>query len=192
MRTHRYAAGQRVSYAEDYSPNRMWLSGYEIVSLRPSGNREPQHQVRSAGQTYDLVAWESQLQEFARRTVHLSHHALRTTMALTSPERRARQNRDDPKGPSQHQDLTRWEDEGGAPRSGHHFSEPSPAQSEAGTTLYYLNIRNESSLTEDPEGNRYPDLQAARDVTFTIANAMIAEGEQQGEERRGWYIEITN
>jgi hypothetical protein len=45
---------------------------------------------------------------------------------------------------------------------------------------------------DDPEGNRYPDLQTAREVAIVLARGMIAEGDQKGENRRGWYIEITN
>ena len=45
---------------------------------------------------------------------------------------------------------------------------------------------------EDPEGNRYPDLQAARDVAVALAHTMIAEGHQKGEDRRRWHVEVTN
>jgi hypothetical protein len=62
-RTHRYAVGQHVSYAENYSPSDFWMGGYEIVSLLPAGHREPQYQVRNSDQSYDRVVWESQLQE---------------------------------------------------------------------------------------------------------------------------------
>jgi hypothetical protein len=193
MRTHRYAVGQHVSYSEACLPNDVWKGHYEVVFLLPAGDREPQYQIRSDDQTYDRVVGEAQLQEeFGRRTMRLNHHALRTTMALVSPERRARQNRNDPRKPSQHQDLTRWDDEGGAPRSGHHFREPSPSQSETETALYYFNIRTESDLMSDPEGNRYPDLQAARNVAIAMARDMIAEGDQKGDDRRGWHVEITN
>ncbi len=193
MRPHRNAVGQHVSYAVDYSANKIWLSGYEIFSLLPAGNREPQYQIRTDDQTYDQVVWESQLQaENGRRKRRLNNHAMRTATALASRDRRARQNRIDPKQASQHRDLTRWDDEGSAPRSGHHFSEPPPSQSETETALYYFNVRTESSLMDDPEGNRYPDLQTAREVAIALARGMIAEGDQKGENRRGWYIEITN
>jgi hypothetical protein len=189
MRTHRYVVGQHVSYAEDASPAGVWLSGCEIVALLPASNREPQYQIRSDDQTYDQVVWEFQLQEeFGRRTMRLSELAMRATTVLTSPSRRARH----PKKPSQHEDLTRWDDEGGAPRSGHRFSGPLPARLKSETTLYYFNIRTESSLMEDPEGNRYPDLQAARDVASVMVHDMIADGDQKGEDRRGWHVEITN
>ncbi len=192
MRTHCYNVGQHVSCAEYYSPNKIWLSGYEIVSLVPAGNREPRYQIRSDDQTYDKVVWESQLQEEFGRSMRLSKHAMQTTLVLASPDLRARNNRNYPTNPSQRQDLTRWDDEGGAPRSGHHFSEPPPSQSETETALYYFNVRTESSLMDDPEGNRYPDLQAAREVAIAMARDMTAEGDQKGEDRRGWYIEITN
>jgi len=63
MRTDRYAVGQQVSFAEDYSPNKAWIRGYEIVPLLHAGTREHQYQIRSDDQTYDQVVWESQLQE---------------------------------------------------------------------------------------------------------------------------------
>jgi hypothetical protein len=63
MRTHRYAVGQHVSYAEAYPPNDVWRGPYEIVFLLPAGDREPQYQIRSDDQTYDRVVGESQLQE---------------------------------------------------------------------------------------------------------------------------------
>ncbi|WP_373696680.1 DUF6894 family protein [Microvirga yunnanensis] len=119
--------------------------------------------------------------------MRLNELAMQATTILASPLRRARY----PKRPSRHEDLTRWDDEGGAPRSGHRFSEPLPARLKAETTLYYFNIRAESRLIEDPEGNRYPDLQAARDVARVMAHDMIAEGDQKGEDRRRWHIEIT-
>lgn len=63
VRAHRYAVGQHVSYAENYSPDDFWMGGYEVVSLLPAGNREPQYQIRCSDQCYDRVVWESQLQE---------------------------------------------------------------------------------------------------------------------------------
>jgi hypothetical protein len=192
MRTHRYAVGQPVRYAEGSSPNKIWLSGYEIVALLLAGSREPQYQIRSDNQTYDQVVWESQLQKFGRRTMRLSHHAMRTVRASVSPDRRIRHNRNDLNKPSQRLDFTRWDDEGGAPRSGRHSSEPSPSHPKAETALYYFNIRTENSLVGDFEGNRYPDLQAAREVAVAMAQDMIAEGEQKGEDRRSWQVEITN
>jgi len=192
MRTHRYAVGQPVSYAEDYSFNKIWLSGYEIVCLLPAGNREPQYQIRRDGQSYDQVASESQLQELGRRAMRFDDHAMQTTMALVSPDRRVRQNRNDQSKSSQRQDLTKWDDEGGAPRLGRHFSEPPPVQPTAETALYYFNIRTDSSLVGDPEGNRYPDLQAAREVAIAMAHDMIAEGDQKGEDRRSWHVEIMD
>jgi hypothetical protein len=193
MRPHRYAVGQHVSYAADYSPNRIWLSGYEIVSLLPAGNREPQYQIRTDDQTYDQVVWESQLQAgHGSRKRRLNNHAMRTATALASPDHRSRQHRTGPKQASQHQDLTRWDDEGGAPRAGHHFSAPPPSQSETDTALYYFNIRTGSALVDDPEGNRYPDLQAARDVAVAMARDLTVEGEQQDEDRQCWQVEIMD
>jgi hypothetical protein len=63
MRTHRYAVGQHVSYAEGHQPVDIWRGGYEIVFLLPAGDREPQYQIRSADKIYDRVVGESQLQE---------------------------------------------------------------------------------------------------------------------------------
>jgi hypothetical protein len=151
MRTHRYAVGQHVSYSEACLPNDVCKGHYEVAFLLSAGDREPQYQIRSDDQTYDQIFWESQLQEeFGRRTTRLNYHATRPAMALASPDRQARQNRNDPKKPSPHQDLTRWDDEGGAPRLGHHFDERPPWQPKAETALYYFNIRTESSLMEDP------------------------------------------
>jgi hypothetical protein len=38
----------------------------------------------------------------------------------------------------------------------------------------------------------YPDLQAARNVAIAMACDMIVDGDQQREDRRSWYVEITN
>jgi hypothetical protein len=46
MRTHRYAVGPHVSYAEAYPPD-VWRGHYEIVFLLPAGDREPQYQIQS-------------------------------------------------------------------------------------------------------------------------------------------------
>ncbi len=192
MRTHRYAVGQPVRYAEDSSPNKIWLSGYEIVALLPAGSREPQYQIRSDDQTYDQVVWESQLKEFGSRTMRLSHHAMRSVAASASPDRRIRHSRNDLEKPSQHLDFTRWDDEGGAPRSGRHSNEPLASQLKAETALYYFNIRTENSFVGDSEGDRYPDLQAAREVALAMVQDMIAEGDQKSEDRRSWQVEITN
>jgi hypothetical protein len=58
--------------------------------------------------------------------------------------------------------------------------------------LYYFNIRTPSGLIEDPEGETYPSLQAARDDAFVKARAMIAEGDQKGEDRQDWSFEIMD
>lgn len=63
MRTHRYAVGQNVSYAEVSPPYDVWSGRYEIVFLLPAGDREPQYQIRSDDQSYDRVVGESQLRE---------------------------------------------------------------------------------------------------------------------------------
>jgi hypothetical protein len=98
----------------------------------------------------------------------------------------------DPKKPSQRQDLKRWDDEGGAPRSGHHFSEPPASQPRTETALYYFNIRTEGGLIEDPEGETCPDPQAARVAAIAKARDLITDGDQKGEDRRSWRVEITN
>jgi hypothetical protein len=98
----------------------------------------------------------------------------------------------DPKKPNQRQDLKRWDDEGGAPRSGHHSSKPPASRPRTETALYYFNIRTESGVIEDPEGNVYPDLQAARAAAITKARDMITEGDQTGEDRRSWRVEIMD
>jgi hypothetical protein len=58
--------------------------------------------------------------------------------------------------------------------------------------LYYFNLRTESGLIEDPEGDTYASLQAAREDALVKARAMIAEGNQKGEDRRGWRFEIMD
>ncbi len=45
---------------------------------------------------------------------------------------------------------------------------------------------------DDPEGNRYPDLQAARDVAVAMARDLKVEGEQQDENRQSWQVEIMD
>ena len=98
-----------------------------------------------------------------------------------------------PKHPSHLDDLKRWDDEGGAPRSGHPSDEPPFAPKHgAETALYYFNIRTGSGLAEDPEGDMYPDLQSARDAALARARVMIAEGDQKGEDRRSWHVEIMD
>jgi hypothetical protein len=98
-----------------------------------------------------------------------------------------------PKHPSQRDDLKRWDDEGGAPRTGHPTREPHRAPEQgAETALYYFNIRTEDGLVEDPEGNRYSDLQAARAAAVAQAQDMITEGDQKGQDRRSWCVEIMD
>jgi hypothetical protein len=98
-----------------------------------------------------------------------------------------------PKPPNLRQDLKRWDDEGGAPRSGHHSGEPHlSSPHEAETALYYFNIRTESGVVEDPEGGTHPDLQAAREKALASARDIIAEGDREGEDRRSWRFEIMD
>jgi hypothetical protein len=96
------------------------------------------------------------------------------------------------KRPSQRDDLKRWDDEGGAPRSGHPSDEPPFAPKKAEPALYYFNIRTESGVIDDPEGVTHPDLQAARKEALAQARTMTAVGDQKGEERRGWRFEIMD
>lgn len=98
-----------------------------------------------------------------------------------------------PKHPSQRDDLRRWDDEGGAPRSGHPTHEPHLARyHEAQPALYYFNIRTPSRLIEDPEGNTYPNLQLAQQDALAKAHAIIAEGDQKGEDRHDWSFEVMD
>jgi hypothetical protein len=94
---------------------------------------------------------------------------------------------------SQRDDLKRWDDEGGAPRAGHVSDEPPLASKHAAEpALYYFNIRTGSGIIDDPEGVTHPDLRAAREAALATARTMTAEGDQKGEERRGWRFEIMN
>lgn len=98
-----------------------------------------------------------------------------------------------PKHPSKGEDLKRWDDEGGAPRSGHHPGEPSPSsQRQAEPALYYFNVRTPGGVIEDPEGNTCAGLQGARDRALSDARSQIAEGDLKGEDRRGWRFEIMD
>jgi hypothetical protein len=58
--------------------------------------------------------------------------------------------------------------------------------------LYYFNIRTESGVVEDPEGDTYPDLQAAREEALANARNIIADGDQKGEDRRSWCYDIMD
>lgn len=98
-----------------------------------------------------------------------------------------------PRRPRQRDDLKRWDDEGGAPRSGHPSHEHHLApQHEVEQALYYFNLRTESGLIDDPEGDTYPNLQVAREDALTKARDMIVQGNQKGEDRRGWHFEIMD
>ena len=98
-----------------------------------------------------------------------------------------------PKRPSQRDDLRRWDDEGGAPRPGHPSREPHPGPTHATQpVLYYFNIKTPSGVIEDPEGDTYPGLQAARADALAKARDMIADGDQKGEDRHDWSLEIRD
>lgn len=98
-----------------------------------------------------------------------------------------------PKHPSQREDLKRWDDEGGAPRSGHHSQEPHLVSSDtSGPALYYFNLGTPNGVIEDPEGDTFRDLRAARETALAKARAMIADGDRKGEDRRSWRIEIMD
>jgi hypothetical protein len=82
-----------------------------------------------------------------------------------------------PKRLSQRDDLRRWDNEGGAPRSGHPSDEPHLApKHEAEPAPYHFNIRTPSGLIEDPEGETYPSLQIARKDVLAEVRDMIVEG----------------
>lgn len=95
--------------------------------------------------------------------------------------------------PSQRQDLKRWENEGGAPRSGHPSHDPDPTSvPKAEPALYYFNIRTESGLIEDPEGEVCLDIRSAREKALADASALIQQGDKAGEDRRSWCFEIMD
>jgi hypothetical protein len=99
----------------------------------------------------------------------------------------------DPKKPSSHQDLKRWDDEGGVPRAGHHVSEAYPqSRQQTPPSLYYFNIRTQRGVIEDPEGSVRTDLRAARETALAKVRDMIAKGDREGEDRRGWRFEIMD
>jgi hypothetical protein len=96
-----------------------------------------------------------------------------------------------PKQPRQRDDLKRWEDEGGAPRSGHPSRElPVAPEGKAQPDPYYFSVRTPGGVIEDPEWSTYASLQSAREDSVSKACDMIAEGDQKGEDRRSWHIEI--
>lgn len=98
-----------------------------------------------------------------------------------------------PRQPSQRQDLKRWENEGGAPRTGHRFHDPEPIPlPKAEPALYYFNIRTEGGLIEDPEGEVCSDIQSAQAKALTEASALLLQGDRTGENRRVWCFEITD
>ena len=96
-----------------------------------------------------------------------------------------------PKRPIRRDDLRPWNEEGGAPRSGNPSREPHPAPTHATQrVLYYFNIKTPSGVIEDPEGDTYPGLQAARADAPAKARDIIADGDQKGEDRHDWSFEI--
>ncbi|WP_099508350.1 DUF6894 family protein [Microvirga ossetica] len=98
-----------------------------------------------------------------------------------------------PKRPGQRDDLRRWDDEGGAPRSGHPSHEPHPGPTQATQpALHYFNIGTRSGVIEDSEGETHPGLQAARADALAKARDMIAKGDQKGEDRHDWSFEIRD
>ena len=98
-----------------------------------------------------------------------------------------------PKHPSQRDDLKRWDNESSASRSGHPSQEQHLApKHEVEPALYYFNLRTESGVIEDPEGDTFPSLEAARQDALTKARAMIVDGNQKGEDRQSWRFEIMD
>ena len=65
-------------------------------------------------------------------------------------------------------------------------------QHEVEPALYYFNLRTESGRIDDPEGDTYPNFQAARENALTKARDMIAQGNQKDEDQRGWRFEIMD
>jgi hypothetical protein len=97
------------------------------------------------------------------------------------------------KHPSLRNDLRRWDNEGGAPRSGHYPAHDPPlSPSGRRTALYYFNVRTENGVIDDPEGSTHPSLQSARDQALSEVHRIVAEGGLKGEDRRGWSFEITD
>jgi hypothetical protein len=97
------------------------------------------------------------------------------------------------KHPGPREALRRWDNEGGAPRSGHHLPGSAPVGDQGEHhELYYFNIRTAGGMIEDPEGSVHPDLQAAREQALSEARRIVAEGDRQGEDRRSWSFEIMD
>ena len=89
--------------------------------------------------------------------------------------------------------LGRWDNDGGAPKARHRSqSERSTPDCLATSALYYFNIRSARTLMDDPEGVTLPDLKAALHEALTLASQSLAEGYHQGEDRRGWRVEIMD
>ena len=89
--------------------------------------------------------------------------------------------------------LRRWEDEGGAPMAHRRSRKPISPSPEAGTSLYYFNIRTDKgALYDDPEGLTLPDLTAALHEALALARDSLAEGHQKAKDWRGWRVEIMD
>jgi hypothetical protein len=86
-----------------------------------------------------------------------------------------------PKRPSQGIDLRWWDNQGGAPCSGHPSHEPHPPPS-----------RTPSGIIDDPKGEAYLSLGTARKDALVKARDMIVEGNQKGEDRHDWSFETTD
>jgi uncharacterized protein DUF6894 len=98
-----------------------------------------------------------------------------------------------PKHPSSRNDLKRWDNEGGAPRSGRYSAQnASFLPAEWHRALYYFNVRTENGVVDDPEGSTHLSLRAARDQALSEARRILAEGGVKGEDRRGWSFEVTD
>ncbi|ANY82517.1 hypothetical protein BB934_29995 (plasmid) [Microvirga ossetica] len=70
---------------------------------------------------------------------------------------------------------------------------PRPAPTHATQpALHYFNIKTPSGVIEDPEGDTYPGLQAARADALAKARDMIADGDQKGEDRHDSSFEIRD
>jgi hypothetical protein len=89
--------------------------------------------------------------------------------------------------------LGRWENEGGAPKARRH---PRPRRSAPAlptvSALYYFNVRSGSALMDDPEGLTLPNGKTAIEEALALARDSLAEGDREGEDRRGWQVEIMD
>ena len=89
--------------------------------------------------------------------------------------------------------LQRWDNKGGAPRVRRTSKRGSSAPAlQATSALYYFNIRSDRTLIEDHEGLILPDLKAALQEALALARQSLTEGDQRGENRRDWRVEIMD